>query len=180
MADAGDLFATCEELLAAAAEALDTVPDQLGTDLLGAPERQLIMYGAPIHDCCEQLVVWVNPVGAGARSPNVMAPDFQVVRPTFRVHATRCAPKEALGAIVNKRYVVPEAEAITEFTRQVHADGWALWNHIFNLVNADLLFTKCGDMVQWGMTSITPMGGCGGWELQFTVQLDGYQEELTT
>ena len=180
MADAGDLFAAAEELLLATAEALDTIPDQLGTGFLGAPERQLIAPGLPVHDCCEQLVVWVNPVGAGARSPGTLAPDFQIVRPTFRVHATRCVPS---GRIVQKRYIPPEAASITAAAEQIYADGWALWNHCFNLLNAEpdaLLFTKCGDLVQWGMIAIQPGGGCGGWEMQFTVALDGYAEDLGT
>jgi len=179
MSDAGALFDTAQELLEAAAGALDSVPEQLGTDLVGAPERQLIAYGVPVHDCCEQLVVWVNPVGEGARSPGTLSPVFQIVRPTLRIHATRCVPT---GRIEGKRYVPPEAEDVTEASRQILSDGWALWNRIFNMINTDppLLFSKCSDLVNWGMQSITPSGGCGGWEMQFTVALDGYPEELAT
>lgn len=180
MADAGDLFAVADELLAAAAGALDSVPEQLGTHLLGAPIRQLIAPGLPVHDCCEQLVVWVNPVGEGARSGRTMAPHFQITRPTYRVHSTRCVPT---GRIEGKRYIPPEAEAITAASEQILADGWALWNRIFNLINAQpeaLLFSRCADLVNWSMNSIQPSGGCGGWEMQFTVGLDGYPEDLST
>lgn len=180
MAGPGDLFAAADELLLASAEALDTIPDLLGTAFDGAPERQLISPGAPVHDCCEQLAVWVQPVGAGARSPATLAPDMQITRPTLRVHATRCVPT---GRIVQKQYVPPSAASITAAAEQVHADGWALWNHIFNLINAEpdaLLFSKCLDLVQWGMQAITPSGGCAGWEMQFTIGLDGYHEDLST
>jgi hypothetical protein len=177
MAGPGDLFETAAELLLASAEALDTIPDFLGTSFAGAPERQFVAPGLPVHDCCEQLVVWVNPLGEGARSPGTLAADFRINRPTFRVHATRCVPT---GTIVGKRYVPPEPEAISAASEQVLADGWALWNHLFNLINADLLFTKCNDLVQWGATQLTPSGGCAGWELQFAVGLDGYNEDLTT
>lgn len=174
-----DLFDTANELLLAAAEALDTIPDLVGTHLVGAPDRQLVGYGTPVHDCCEQLVVWVNPVGEGARSPSVTVPDFQIVRPTLRIHATRCVPT---GQIVAKQYVPPEAEAVSAASEQILSDGWALWNHLFNMLNTEppLLFTKCQDLVRWSMTSIQPAGGCGGWEMQFTVGLDGYREDLQT
>jgi len=180
MAGPGDLFATAEELLVAAAEALDTIPDLLGTAFDGAPARQFVAPGNIVHDCCEQLAVWVNPVGEGARSPGTLAPNFQIVRPTLRVHATRCVPT---GKIVGKQYVPPEASAITAAAEQIHADGWALWNHIFNLLNAEpdaLLFTRCADLVRWSMTALTPSGGCAGWEMQFAVGLDGYREDLAT
>lgn len=180
MAGPGDLFATAEELLIAAAEALDTIPDLLGTTFAGAPARQLVYYGPVVHDCCEQLAVWVNPVGEGARSPGTLAPGMQVIRPTFRVHATRCVPT---GQIVSKRYVPPDPPVINAASEQVLADGWALWNHCFNLLNAEpeaLLFSKCSDLVNWSMQALTPLGGCAGWEMQFTVALDGYPETLGT
>ena len=180
MAGPGDLFDTAAELLAAAAEALDTIPDLLGTAYEGAPDRQLVSPGNVVHDCCEQLAVWVNPVGEGARSPGTLAPDMQIIRPTLRVHATRCVPT---GRIVNKTYVPPPADAVTAAASQVHADGWALWNHMFNLLNAEpepLLFSKCQDLVRWSMAALTPSGGCAGWEMQFTIGLDGYREDLET
>lgn len=180
MAGPGDLFATAEELLLAAAEALDTIPDFLGTSFDGAPERQVIYYGNVVHDCCSQLAVWVQPVSEGARSPSTLAPDMQIVRPTFHVHATRCVPT---GRIVNRQYVAPTAAAITASAEQVLADGWALWNHLLNLINAEpdaLLFSKCGDLVNWSMLALSPLGGCAGWDMQFTVGLDGYNEDLTT
>jgi hypothetical protein len=61
---------------------------------------------------------------------------------------------------------------------QINADGWALWNHLFNMVRADLLFTLCGEVFWDGLRSITPSGGCGGYVLQLRVELDGYEESL--
>ena len=179
MAGPGDLFATADELLMAAAEALDTIPDLLGTEFLGAPDRQYVSPGNVVHDCCEQLAVWVNPVGEGARSPQTFVPDMQITRPTLRVHATRCVPT---GRLVNKRYVPPDAELLSAAAEQHLADGWALWNHTLNMLNTDppLLFSKCSDLVRWSMRALTPSGGCAGWEMEFTVGLDGYNEDLTT
>jgi hypothetical protein len=179
VAGPGDLFETADELLLAAAEALDTIPDLLGTGFDGAPERQFVAPGNVVHDCCEQLAVWVNPIGEGARSPGTLSPNIQIIRPTLRVHATRCVPT---GRIVQRAYVPPDPALLSGAAQQVHADGWALWNHIFNMLNTDppLLFSKCQDLVQWRMLALTPSGGCAGWEMQFTVGLDGYHEELAT
>lgn len=172
----GDLFDQAHELLLAAAEALDTIPDQLGTGYLGAPERQLISPGQPVLDCCEQLAVWVNPLAEGTRSPGLKAADMRINRPTLRVLATRCVPT---GKIVSKRYVPPPADELTTAGMQHLADGWALWNHLFNLINAELLFEKCIELVGWGGTPLAS-GGCAGWELFFSVGIDGYNEVLAT
>lgn len=178
--DPGDLFASAHELLMAAAEALDTIPDYLGSDFAGAPTRQFVSPGNVVHDCCEQLAVWVNPVGTGARSPQTLSPDMHITRPTLRVHATRCVPT---GRIDGKTYIPPLAEDLSAAAEQTLADGWALWNHISNLLNAEpepLLFAKCDDLVNWSMSALTPSGGCAGWEMQFTIGLDGYREDLAT
>ena len=176
----GDLYDTAYELLLASAEALDTIPDLLGTAFDGAPTRQFVSPGLPVHDCCEQLGVWVNPIAEGARSPQTLAPDTQITRPTFRVHATRCVPS---GVVVAKKYYPPTPEDLSASAQQLYADGWALWNHIFNLINAEpeaLLFSKCGDLVNWALQGITPGGGCAGWEMVFVVGLEGYREDLGT
>src|SRR5262249_45264703 len=107
---------------------------------------------------------------------------MQIIRPTFRIHATRCVPTGHLDK-VRKIYIPPDADRVTEASRQILADGWALWNRLFNMINADpepLIFSHCMDLVNWGMQSITPGGGCGGWEMQFTVAVDGYGEDLST
>ena len=122
----------------------------------------------------------VSQIGEGARSPGTLAPDFQITRPVFRVHSTRCVPT---GKIVGKQYVPPDAAAITAASAQIEADGWALWNHIFNLLNAEpepLIFSKCADLVQWSMLTLNPSGGCAGWEMQFTVGVAGYREDMVT
>jgi len=177
VAGPGDLFETANDLLLAAAEALDTVPDFLGTGFLGAPDRQFIAPGNPVHDCCEQLAVWVNPVGAGSRSPGTLAPVMQITRPTLRVHATRCVPT---GRLVGKQYVPPTPEVLSASAEQHLADGWALWNHIFNLIRAEQLFIKCSKIIWDGLRSITPQGGCGGYTLTLRVEKDGYDEVIST
>jgi len=63
---------------------------------------------------------------------------------------------------------------------QVNADGWALWNHIFNLIRAEQLFIKCSKIIWDGLRSITPQGGCGGYTLTLRVESDGYDEVIST
>jgi len=177
VADPGDLFDLAEELLNAGSEALDTIPDLLGTAYDGAPDRQLVSPGLPTIDCCEMLTTWVDPIGVGARSPSTDLPSTLVYQPTVNLMAIRCVPT---GRIVGKQYVPPAASSITSATRQILADAWAIENHLFNMMNQDLLFTTCKPLGWNAASAQTPMGGCGGWRFSFAVALDGYSEDLTT
>ena len=72
----------------------------------------------------------------------------------------------------------PDPTAQQESAEQINADGWALWNHLYNMVRADQLFMLCGEVFWDGLRSITPSGGCGGCNLFLRVELDGYEEVL--
>ena len=177
MPDPGDLFAQAEELLQAAAEALDTIPDYLGSGFLGAPERQFISPGLPVADCCEMLTVWVDPLGEGARTRQTLAATVRINRPTLNLLALRCIPT---GKVQGKTYIPPSTAELNAASEQHLADGWALWNHLFNMVIEGFLFEACHDLAWNPGLSQTPSGGCGGWRLGFSVGLDGYPEDLTT
>jgi hypothetical protein len=62
----------------------------------------------------------------------------------------------------------------------LNADGWALWNHTYNLAAAGQLFGYCSEIYWEGLGSLAPSGGCGGWTLAVQVRLDGYQEVIST
>lgn len=180
MAGPGDLHELCLELLDAGAESLDTVPDYLGTAFKGAPTRQFVSPGLPVLDCCELLAVWVDPINEGARSPTTLAPDLHINRPVLNLIATRCIP---VGKMVNRKYEPPSAASLTAAAEQINADGWALWTHIFNLLNAEpdaLIFQKCHDLLWGSAPAQTPSGGCAGWRFSWQVGLDGYEEVLGT
>ena len=83
--------------------------------------------------------------------------------------ATRCLPT---GDNQNP----PTAAELEDAAAQINADGWALWNHVYNLIRADLLFTLCGEVFWDGLRSINPQGGCGGYTLNLRVELSGYEE----
>lgn len=178
--DPCELHRYAEELLVAAAESLDTIPDLCGTGYDGAPERQLISPGVPVADCCPMLAVWIANIGEGARTPAVLAADVRINRPQFHVLILRCIPS---GTMQNGKYVPPTAEALTAASAQHHADVWALWNHLLNLVNAfpdSLLFSKCQDLLWAPALAQTPAGGCAGWQLTLLPGIDGYNEDLGT
>ena len=66
--------------------------------------------------------------------------------------------------------------------QQIYADRWALWNHIFNMIAAGLLFDRCGNVIWQGMTPITTEASaeCYGSVLTLVVSLDGYEEVFGT
>ena len=164
-----DLYALAQELLSASEEALDTIPS-LCPGLGGAPDRLFVSPGQPQYDCCPdgQLTVHVAAVLSDPVQPLKNHTRANLV--SFVVTILRCVPStDESGGYPT----VEEEEAAAE---QVDADGWALWNHLFNLISAGELFTLC-EKIQWnGLRSITPQGGCGGWILSITAQTEGYEE----
>jgi hypothetical protein len=74
----------------------------------------------------------------------------------------------------------PDPDEATTTAEQHSADGWALWNHIFNLIQAEQLFIKCSKIIWDGLREITPQGGCVGWVLTIRVETNGYSEVIGT
>lgn len=171
-----DLHALAVEFLAACVESLDTIP-LANPGLAGAPERAFTSPGIPVWDCCEQLTVHVDGVSESATSPGGLATGR---RATFsRINLvglvatiTRCIP--VVGG--TQLDALPEIEDMTAAAEQIHADGWALWNHIYNMIRAGDLFALCDEVFWDGLRAVQPLGGCGGWTLAFRVQLDGYED----
>jgi hypothetical protein len=176
----GDLFDLADELLDVCTEALDSIPTFTGLEeLLGSPSYRFVADAAPIADCCDDgmLAVHVNAVSDQfARPPAPASPKANV--PNLIVTVLRCLP---LGEVDGDSYTAPTAEEVTASARQTLADGWALWNRIYNMIRADQFLTRCQRAEFVGMQSIRPGDGqCGGWQLSFRAELSGYDEELGT
>ena len=63
---------------------------------------------------------------------------------------------------------------------QHNADGWALWNHLYNLQSSGLFLTLCDEVFFEGITAAAPAGGCAGWVVSVRAYLGGYPETLGT
>ena len=182
MAGIGDLHSLAVLLLQSCAEALDTIPSYDAT-LLGAPDRQFVSPGQPVDDCCEQLAVHIPAVGQANTSPTGLASGKRhlfgaINHVALSVRITRCIPNgmNAQSGV----YTPPSPVSLTEAARQLNADAWALWNHLFNLQSSDLLLSLCDEVFFDGIGAIPPSGGCGGWVLQMHCSLGGYQEVFGT
>lgn len=173
----GDLQDLLLDLLGAAVESLDTIPD-FHPELQGSPERAFVSPGLPALDCCDQLTVHAVGVLDAPTSPGGLAAGKRCPgrRPLagMAVTITRCIP------VISDDSTWPEPSEMEEAAAQLNADAWALWNHLYNLVCADQLFTLCGEVFWDGLRSIAPQGGCGGWVLNLRVSLDGYEEAITS
>jgi len=172
-----DLHAIAQDLLDACVGALDTIPT-FDPDLDGTPDRTLISPGLPAFDCCDQLAVHASVVTDAPLSPGGLSAGIKhrtggkINHVALVVHATRCVPvPDASGN-------PPTAAALTAVAAQVNADGWALWNHVYNLIRDGQLFALCDEVFWDGLRAINPSGGCGGWTLNLRAQLDGYEEVL--
>jgi hypothetical protein len=167
-----DLQALCQEFLDACVEALDTIP-VFAPGLGGAPERSYISPGQSADDCCpDQLTVWSNGLVPSPRSPGNFTGksgvEGQIIAASLTARIVRCLHQNE-----GEAPVPADAQADAE---QVNADGFALWNHVFNLIRAGMLFTLCGEVFWQGLRSVTSQGGCGGYTLNLLVEIDGYQE----
>lgn len=188
-----DLYAVQEELLDAAAASLNyltahTSPYTGGpydVPLRGAPDRQ---YVAPPGDYvfdCEKLIVnsgVVGEVAVGQRGGTGAAGKRHVTgrlsHPAIRIIlARKCIP---VGSVSGRTYTPPTIEEEEAASRQLNADGWALWNGIFTrLVDEEIEFlTRCQQVWWDAMTPVGPQGAYAGWVLNLRVRLAGYKEPL--
>ena len=133
----GDLYAIATELLDASVEALDSIP-VFDPGLTGAPDRSFVSPGQPAFDCCDQLTVHVAGVTEfpiGQVDTHKESARKNLV--TFVVTSVRCLA-QSVGD------TPPDADALQQDAEQLDADGWALWNHLWNLMRSGDLFTLCG------------------------------------
>jgi hypothetical protein len=170
--DPTDLQTLCDEFLAAATAALDTIPG-FAPGLEGAPERTFTNAGQPVFDCCPFLSVNASVIREAATEPLGLASgtrhrlNFRKNLVGVQVWAARCAVSGT----------APETSALDAVAAQVNADGWALWNYMWNINragSADPIVSLCDE---WYMDSITPLqpsGGCSGWLLSIRAELAGY------
>jgi hypothetical protein len=171
MAGPGDLHALAVEVLDAAAGSLDTIPNH-EPHLLGAPTRQFVSPGTPVHDCCDQLCVYVAPqIGEGDTTPGGMGAGkrFKLGRINHvaaSISITRCIPTD----------LEPPADSLTDAAEQLNADAWALWNDLYNQIRSGELLTLCQEVFFDGITPISPSGGCAGWLVLLRIELGGYSE----
>jgi len=175
MAGPGDLHALAEEYLAACVEALNTIPDLAG--LGGAPLRSYVTHGRPVNDCCDQIVVSVEPVRESATG--------HVTGATSKSIKTGWTNLVTLAAMISRCIPVPDAHGnpppvadMQASAAQLNADNWALWNHVHNMAAAGLIFSQCGELYFDGIVPMQPNGGCAGYILTVRASLDGYAEEL--
>jgi hypothetical protein len=175
-----DLHTICEELLAASVEALDTIPSYV-SGLDGAPERRYVSPGEPAADCCPQLTVHSILLEEAPTEPSGLPIQRRAGRHIRLNHVVlaitlfRCVPvpRESLSG-----FDPPAAEDLQAAAEQLNADAWAIWHHLFNMVDSGTLLTRCGGIIAEGATALTPSGGCAGWAFTYRIKLDGYEEDL--
>ena len=166
-----DLYTQLGELLDACVEALDTIPS-LAPGLQGAPERAFVSGGTPALDCCDQLTVNAGPINEAPTSPLDMGAgtrhqqDFRKNYVTFQITITRCADLPDFP---------PSTTALEAVAEQTSADGWTLWNYLWNLARSGDLFTICQGVFFDRLAPLQPSGGCYGWLLSIRAEMEGYE-----
>lgn len=164
-----DLHDVALEFLDAAIDALDTIPTFVPGSV-GSPARTFVSPGKPAYDCCDdgQLTVHVQSVTERLAQKDVWVNDVTMVATSLR-----CIPMRDQGQ-------APDPAVMEASAEQINMDGWAIWNHVHNMINDCGLFDECCG-VRWGpLQSVESQGLCGGWTLTLTVCLAGYEELCST
>ena len=164
-----DLQALAQELLDASIWALDTIPT-FAPGLGGSPERSFVSPGSPALDCCDQLTVHVAGVSQLPTGPHTHKDSARKNIVTLVVTATRCVHG------LKDDGQPPDATDLEADAAQMNADGWALWNHLWNLMRSGDLLTLCDEVFWDGLRALTPSGGCGGWTLTLRAAYEGYED----
>lgn len=173
MSDQDSLYAVASELLGAAASILGW-----------GSARKYVSVGEPAYDCCPQLTVQVQrvedgPIGptapqTGASGARIGQRLGRVVIATLQIDVIGCVPTGDMGAQANT-YRPPAVADLEASSAEIYAWGWALRNGLSSLKRQGDLFGGSCQWVDLGIAiPITPEGGCAGWRIPITVQLDGY------
>jgi hypothetical protein len=171
----GDLFAAAQELLAAAAVALEDAP-------AGPITRKLISQSAPVFDCAPQLSVHAG--GPSIADTYPLQPPLQPMQRivtaglvdlvVMTITVTRCV--STLGE-EGQDILLPTPEALTADSEACYGDLWAIWNHLVKEHREGNLFQSLSKRREFALEPAQPLnngGGVGGWEIPVRFQLPGY------
>lgn len=166
-----DLYTETEALYDACIEALDMIPT-FSPGLGGAPERSFITQGNPSFPRCDQLAVAAIPLAEAPTQPLEMGAgtrhqqSFRKNYVRWRIWVTRCAE-------ITEVPVTPAVN--TAMAEQCYADGWALWNYLWNMARSGELFTLCSGVYFDSLDPLTPSGGVYGNVLNIRAEVEGFE-----
>jgi hypothetical protein len=166
MATASDRLALLlDDLLAAAADALEPVTGDPAPQPSDAPDRVFVSHGPPVPECKDgQLSVHAAYVRfEGDRSSCYVQPVYGLV-----VTLYRCVPTPSAGG-----RTLPTAEAMTESAEGLAIDAQALVSRLVgNCADAFPSLTQPCKAVTWtpGLLPVRTEGGLGGWTLGLEVR----------
>ena len=171
MTDSTSLYALAHELLLRCATLLAATPN-------GAPDDQYVSHGPPAFDCCNLLAVHAGVIGYAplSRAPEggKLDPRVPVVpRVPLVVTVVRCATGLPEAGIEARGADPAKLDADAQVT---YSDGWTLMNGLYNAYKANTLFPgfPCRVADLDSAQALPPGGGCIGWTIVLTVDLDGF------
>lgn len=164
------LYDLANELLGACAAGMAATPS-------GAPAYQAVVVGPPAFDCCPSL--YVSVISLAPHELPEVAPDMRQTRPsvplaTMQAYLLRCIPIVQGGL----ELTVPAPADLIASAQQVYRDGFTTYNLIRSRARSGTLFpsSPTRPVSVGSMMPVNPQGGCGGWMIPVTVELDGYTQ----
>lgn len=171
-----DLYDTCEELLVVCADAVKPTP--------GGPfTRAYVSPGPPAWDC-EQLTV--HSVGPAIGDTQPLQPPLQTLHRvsttgfvnlvTLIVTPLRCVTTIGKNGEIP---IAPPAVSLVADADKLYADLWAIVNTVKSRYRQGTLFSPVGcakrEFTLDPTVVLNTQGGLMGWQIQYRVQLDGYE-----
>jgi len=158
-----------EGILSVACQSLSTTP-------LGQPSSCYVSQNRPPADCCDLLAVWTERFRPTIKFP-IEYTDYDrclEVRQMMDVVVTLLRPCWPV-VVDNARSPFPDPADIDSASTSLAIDIQALWGGLVTAYAAGALIVspRPPDYIKWGQ--ILPMhneGGCAGWELRMTIDLD--------
>lgn len=167
-----DYYNAASRLLEVAADALDTLVD---VGLRGCPPRAYVSPGLPAFDC-EQLTVYGASLSEEITSP--LSPNTatgqrhkfgRISLVTFTTTVARCL-------IVQDTNVPPDPISEDLDARQLLSDARVIWQTFYWHAKQGTLLgeDRCSIRKSQASHPTDPSGGIGGWNIVFTLEIDGY------
>lgn len=173
---ANGLYEVAEELLAAAAAALEDSPG-------GPLVHKAVWPGAPAFDCPEALYVYMTgpavadtyPLQPPLQPMQRLVTTGQVDLVSYTIQVIRCVP--VIGGD-EQTITLPSEDAVSASARICYGDAWAIWNYLSHAHREGLLFQVPSGRREFEILPVTPLatsGGVGGFIIPVRVQVPGYR-----
>lgn len=145
-------------------------------------DRNYVSNGEPAYECCPQLTVHANIIELAptfvsegtSQIQDYKRNKFGVILVTMTVTVLRCVPTFKQDS--KSKIIWPDPLELDAASALMMSDAWKLWNWLRARIRANLFLPDfpCREIRMGPAVPIPDQGGCGGWTLTVSFDLEGY------